>query len=311
MGHPFAHPLRTLLLVLLVLGGIFLPVTPSAYAADSAIPEPPETGNILDEADVLTPEEEKSLNDKIDSYESSTDGIQVKVYLFARATPSINGYSQKVYEVWAASEKSPQEVIILAEVSKGLAEIKFGPNVPLTNNESADILISNFFPQIKEKKKYSAGLENTVDAVHQTIAKNKASQVEQHRIAREYNQKVRSAYWVGGFLVIYLAVTGFFALRRRQRSFRYADAQIYDALQKRPGLHVDDTTRKDYRRYRLRHQQIPGGGKEIYNVRLKAKAKENRKVYTFYAEDFLEWLPLYRAHPELYRGKTYTPEGRF
>ncbi|WP_346843442.1 TPM domain-containing protein [uncultured Rothia sp.] len=302
-----------LILVLFLVMGAFLSHLSFARAAESPtsadIPSAPKEGYIRDDVDFLTPADEQDINAVIDAANKNTDGVRVMVYIFSSSEVSnIADYAGEVSKAWNLGGEEGNGALLAVNVRNGDMRIYRGRNATLDNASTNEILQYVLLPKLSEGD-FKSGIGDAVKSIYQKAGQ--AEKVQQEEKNQAYARQLHGMWWVLGALSLYLIGVATYRIRRRQKFYRYADAQIYDAVSKDPQLEVSDETRRAYRKYRAFYNHKPDEGILPYNSRLKSKTAESHEEYTQYADNFEEWLPLYRANPDLYTGEGNNPDGRF
>ncbi len=165
----------------------------SALLSAQDIPKP--MGYVSDFAEVLSPETEKSLNGKIQSYKDTT-GIEVAVV----TVPSLQGYeidqfTIKLAQNWGVGQKEKDNgvVFLLAPKEREVRiEVGYGLEGDLTDGRSGQILDQVAVPYFK-KEDWSGGINATVDELLSYLGQQtyQARLAEKEQIRQTQLQKQR------------------------------------------------------------------------------------------------------------------------
>ncbi|MDL2363449.1 MAG: TPM domain-containing protein [Patescibacteria group bacterium] len=156
--------MKFLRLSLLLVAFLSLQVAP---AAALAVPPPPQTVPILDQAEVLTPDQEQALGQKIITEQKQT-GNQVGVLTI----PSLQGdvleeYSLKVAREWGIGSKDRNSGVLLlvAVQDRQLRiEVGYGLEGALPDIRASQIINDRIKPSFRAGD-YNAGINNGVDGI--------------------------------------------------------------------------------------------------------------------------------------------------
>lgn len=313
--HPFA--LFALVFALLVSGLSGAAASPDEQdlseggAGNAVIPDYPATGHVLDSADALTSAEEKTINQQIDSLKSQTSsGLNIDVYFYSNSFVDSQTFTDQVADSWYAdgAHGGESSILIAINMASGEGYINADVQTGISDDQKVDIMVNRMIPYYIRGENLK-GTQVGIEQIYKIAMK-----VEADRQAAAVHDQIKRAWLIlliVGAVLVYLGVVGYFVLRRRRARYRFADAQIYDALSANPRLNVSDEMRKAYRSYRAYYHHDPAVGQIAYNARLRTKSMEDEQPYTFYVPNFEQWLPLYQERPELYAGKGRNPDGRF
>lgn len=194
----------------------------------AAIPDSPQS-YVLDAAGVLSGDEERKLNDRLEKYDRKT-GNQIAV-LLVRTTgkESIEKYSYKVASKWGIGQKDRNNgvlVTIATEDRKDRIEVGKGLEGDVTDSRSGRILRSNDVTTAFRDGRWYDGADYIVSHVQECISTKGKSTERIHSsneimsgytiamgalgFAGEYlKKKKKIIYWIGAAVVDYFAYTRF------------------------------------------------------------------------------------------------------
>lgn len=132
-----------------------------------ALSIPPLTGRIVDQADMLTPEQEASLNQKLADVEQKTS-VQIVILTI----PSLEGepiedYSIRVGDQWKIGQKKLDNgaIILVSKADKKVRiEVGYGLEPVITDGIAGTIIRNEIAPHFRENDFYG-GLSSAVDAI--------------------------------------------------------------------------------------------------------------------------------------------------
>lgn len=265
------------------------------------VPAPPSSGNILDNADILSDSEEQNLNRLIERENGETDSARIAIFTYKEDRGDVKDYAAEVGNTWNAGDRSENGVLIAVDMDSREMYIAVADGSPISDDDAAVIAEEDIQPQFKNDN-FNQGLTTATESLYATAQGNKPVAIAESQ--RHENLVGIIVFSIAGLLLA--AVALWFGLDRRKWN-RIADREIEEALAKDPSLEVNDEMRKAYRSYRRNHRKAPAEGTEKYNEKLREKAAEEDDNYTLYAENYASWLPLYAIAPSLYTGTGSTP----
>lgn len=298
MSMGFRKSLATIGLIAAVLVGAGCS---SSEPVTHEVPAPPVSGNIVDDADLLSAHEEAEINRLIEGSNAETDAARVAVYTYDENRGRVKDYAQAIGNSWGVGDAGRDNGVLIAvdmdsrEVAIATAD---GVRENLTDSRAQAIIDDTLAPQLRDQQ-YAAGITDAVRDVYS------AAQTEP---PAENNTGNYIAAGVLGFAgLALLAIFAVYLRMRRQNreaAFTQADQEIERALAEDPTLKVDEQTREAYRKYRSAYPQEPVGGAADYNKKVEEDEAlgDHRNQYTRYTDHFAIWLPLYAASPSLYSG---------
>ncbi len=237
----------------------------------TGVPQPPAQGNVLDLADILTANEEQSLDALIEERNSRTESARVAVLTVENASGSIDDYAREVATAWGVGDDGADNgVLIVADTGERELRIETADGVreDFSDDEAEDVVGDVLEPAFADEA-YADGLIRAVEQIY-VYARGQAP------VAEPFDWGLLAGV-LGGVAVV---VGGIFwwvaAVSRRRR--READEEIRAAEESDPDLRLTEEQREAYRKYRYSRR-----GDDAVN---------NPAV----------WLPLYVANPVLYSG---------
>lgn len=274
---------------LLLLGG-------AAAAPAVSVPPRPEGGAVQDRAEILDPDQEHELNQRITRHNHDNDHARVAV-LTVKDTQgeSIEDFSRAVATEWGVGEKGKDNgVLVVADMGrrKLRIEVANGVREMLSDSEAKNIMEDDLSPGFKDGD-YAGALDSTVDAIYEQATPEAAA-------AREQKGKTVAGVVIG--LVGVAAVVGVFGLvawsRQEQKRRAQVDREIEQYQREHPDQEITDKVRKAYYRYRSTHRKGPPSKPE------KIKDENGEEHLAPYAPSFHVWLPLYMMYPAIYSGQS-------
>jgi uncharacterized protein len=211
--------IRRLILLLALAGALFA----SPLAAQPQFPE--LTGRVVDNADLLSPEEEAALTAKLEALET-----QSQRQLVVATVPDLQGYDISDYgyqlgRAWGLGDKERNDgalLLVAPNDRKVRIEVGYGLEGYLTDALSALIIQNQILPRFRDGD-FPGGIEAGTDAI---IAQLQLPPEEAAKIAAEAGKARESD---GGFpigVLIWLAFMFFFFVlpilssRGRRRKYR-------------------------------------------------------------------------------------------
>lgn len=136
--------------------------------AASAAPTFPElTGRVVDEAGLLTPDQELSLSKLSKSIEDNSTAQVVVVTLKSLEGYDIADYGYQLGRYWKIGQKDKNNgllIIIAPHDHKVRIEVGYGLEGEITDAQANDLILTTMVPRFKQKDVYG-GIKDTVDAV--------------------------------------------------------------------------------------------------------------------------------------------------
>ncbi|MDO4821450.1 MAG: TPM domain-containing protein [Rothia sp. (in: high G+C Gram-positive bacteria)] len=288
---------RFLTLPALAAAGVltFAPLTfASAQAAE--LPAAPASGNIRDDANLLTDTEEDSLNDLIDQKNRGTDRARFAIYTTNQSPTDLPAYATDLGNAWGVGDQGKDNGAVLVIDMEGretFIAVADGAGDYISDSEAETIANDVLGPYLTDGN-YAAGLEATIDEVY-TAAETESADSN-------------LVLWgVLGTLGTVAAIIVGWVFRDYRKVKRDAEDEMRRAKEENPGLSIPDDMRRDYIKYRYANRTAPVDPDQR-EAELAEQEAENKDTYTRYVPTFSTWLPLYATMPHLYSGSNHVPE---
>lgn len=238
--------------------------------ADS-VPVAPVDGNVLDEADVLSSEEEGQVNAAIDAGNDRSDNARVAVLMVEGIDGGIEDFAQAVATDWAVGDEGADNgVLIVADTAEREIRIETAEGVRerFSDDDAEDVIDDVLGPAFADGD-LSAGLTEAVRRIY-LYADGQAPEEEPFDWAL--------FTWVAAPITVVVGAVIWWGVAHARRLRREADEEIRAAEAADPSLRLTQEQRAAYRSYRSSHR----GDDAVSNPGV--------------------WLPLFIANPSLYSG---------
>lgn len=290
-------PCRLVALPALAAAGVltFAPLTMAAAEAAN-LPTAPASGNIRDDANLLTDAQENSLNDLIDQKNRGTDRARFAIYTTDQSPGDLPAYATDLGNAWGVGDQGKDNGAVLVIDMEGretFIAVADGAGDYISDSEAETIANDVLGPYLTEGN-YAAGLEATIDEVY-TAAETESA--DSNLIL----------WGVLGTLGTVAAIIVGWVIRDYRKVKRDAEDEMRRAKDKNPGLSIPDDMRRDYIKYRYANRTAPADPDQR-EAELAEYEAETKETYTRYAPTFNTWLPLYATMPHLYSGSNHVPE---
>jgi uncharacterized protein len=184
---------------------------------------PALTGRVVDAANVIPPDEEARLTDKLAALETQTHRQLVVATIASLEDYDINDYANRLFRTWQLGDKARNDGVLLLVAPKEhklRIEVGYGLEGVLTDGLSSLVINQTIVPRFKAGD-MAGGIEAGADAIIQQL---KLPDAEAQKLAADANaepeQSVGGAWpvliWIGLFL--FLTIMPRFA--RRQKAYR-------------------------------------------------------------------------------------------
>lgn len=257
-------------------GGILM--TPSAALALD-VPAPPEQGNVVDGADLLSDAEEREVNARIDEGNRSTDGARVAVLTVESLEgEDLEDYARRVATEWGVGDAGRDNGVLVLH-TEGDREVRLevadGARAHVSDGDAQDV-VDTMTDRFGDDE-FAAGYTEGIDAVYELARGGEP-------FAWEPWQKVVA--WVAGILGgVGALLAGWLGVRSYRRFAAQEEKEkeltqqlIRDARREDPSLaEPTDEEFEAFHRYRKEHgtEPLPNGVPFAYAA----------------------WIPLYAANP--------------
>ncbi|WP_312821265.1 TPM domain-containing protein, partial [Brevundimonas sp.] len=159
--------MKRALALLFVLGLWLATALPMTATAQSGIPFPALTGRVVDQADILTPDQERALSDKLAALETRTTDQLVVVTVASLNDYDISEYGYQLGRAWGIGQKEANNgalLIVAPNDRKVRIEVGYGLEGVLTDAYSSIVIRNDILPSFREGNFYG-GIDKGVDAL--------------------------------------------------------------------------------------------------------------------------------------------------
>ncbi|WP_237207434.1 TPM domain-containing protein [Rothia nasimurium] len=290
-------PRRLAALPALAAAGVLALAPLTMTAAEAAdLPAAPASGNIRDDANLLTDAEENTLNDLIDQKNRGTDRARFVIYTTDQSPGDLPDYATDLGNAWGVGDQGKDNGAVLVIDMEGretFIAVADGAGDYISDSEAETIANDVLGPYLTDGN-YAAGLETTIDEIYAAAETESADS--------------NLILWgVLGTLGAVAAIIVGWVFRDYRKVKRDAEDEMRRAKEENPGLSIPDDMRRDYIKYRYANRTAPADPDQR-EAELAEQEAENKDTYTRYAPTFSTWLPLYATMPHLYSGSNHVPE---
>lgn len=290
-------PRRLAALPALAAAGVLTLAPLTMVAAEAAdLPAAPASGNIRDDANLLTDAEENTLNDLIDQKNRGTDRARFAIYTTDQSPGDLPDYATDLGNAWGVGDQGKDNGAVLVIDMEGretFIAVADGAGDYISDSEAETIANDVLGPYLTEGN-YAAGLEATINDIY-TAAETESA--DSNLIL----------WGVLGTLGTVATIIVGWVIRDYRKVKRDAEDEMRRAKDENPGLSIPDDMRRDYIKYRYANRTAPVDPDQR-EAELAEQEAENKETYTRYAPTFSTWLPLYVTMPHLYSGSNHVPE---
>lgn len=279
-------------------------------ASTSSVPARPTSGNILDEADVLTPAQEEALNKELDQYQQEYAPIKIAVLIYKEDRGRSLDYATRVGNEWGVGKDSNDGVMVTIDTAtqNSAVAVSDGAGKYVNDDEAQEIVDQKLQPNIKQGK-YSEALDQSFAALKSDTKTTNLS-AEYKRTNDMMGVIVMSCV---GLVAVFLAWRIGCILYDKAYKDRVAPGTFDAALneirtyESTHGETIPRDTCESYLNYRLAHRFTERKGADTYRAAVEAAEAGSNQKYTHYVTSFEEWYPLYQKRPSLYMGTLILP----
>lgn len=158
-----------------------------------AAPTFPElTGRVVDQAGLLTPDQERSLTELSKSIEDNSTVQVVVVTLKSLEGYDIADYGYQLGRYWKIGQKGKDNgllIIIAPHDHKVRIEVGYGLEGEMTDAQANDLILSKMVPRFKQKDVYG-GIKDVMDGIKDILAHEYT--VEDQKKSEHHNR----FYWI-------------------------------------------------------------------------------------------------------------------
>ena len=292
----YRSPLRGVFALMALWALLFLPVS-AAHAFN--VPPRPESGAVLDQADILSTSEEQEINNRIGRGNEDNDHVRVAVLTVDGVDGDFENFTRQTATQWGVGEAGKDNGVLIA-ADMGDRELRIevadGAREVLSDERAEDIMEDILEPGFRDED-YARAFTETVDTVYQRANPEAAAQDAEDR-ERSGNVVITVILGIAG-LVVAVVVGSIVWWSRDQKKVRSrADQEIERYQREHPGQEISEDVRKAYYQYRSNHRKPPKDGKKPP----RAKDQDGVEREVQYASSFQSWLPLYLMYPAIYSG---------
>lgn len=139
-----------------------------------AAPTFPElSGRVVDQAELLTPNQEQSLSELSKTIEDNSTAQVVVVTLKSLEGYDISDYGYQLGRYWKIGQKGKDNgllIIIAPHDHKVRIEVGYGLEGEITDAQANDLILTKMVPRFKQKDVYG-GIKNTMEEIKEIISK--------------------------------------------------------------------------------------------------------------------------------------------
>lgn len=179
-----------------------------------AAPTFPElTGRVVDQAGLLTPDQERSLSELSKSIEDNSTAQVVVVTLKSLEGYDIADYGYQLGRYWKIGQKGKDNgllIIIAPNEHKVRIEVGYGLEGEITDAQANDLILSKMVPRFKQKDVYG-GIKDTVDAIKDIL-------VQLNEVGNAKIKEKKSSHTTVFYITMFVIVPLFFLWLEHSKS---------------------------------------------------------------------------------------------
>lgn len=144
----------------------------SVQAVGQSLSFPELTGRVVDQADLLSPEQEASLTAQLETHEVSTSNQVVVVTIPSLEGQPISDYGYQLGRHWGIGQRDKNNgvlLIVAVDDRKMRIEVGYGLEAALSDGVASDIIQHHITPAFKAND-YPQGIQEGVNHILQAIA---------------------------------------------------------------------------------------------------------------------------------------------
>jgi len=293
--------------VVLALFALLAAVSLVVWSADAAraaqVPPRPDSGAVLDQADILSDADEQRLNDQIGRLNGENDHVRVAILTVDGVDGDFEDFTRQTATEWGVGDAGKNNgVLIAADMDERELRIEVADGArQVLSDDTAEVIMEDHLEPGFRDEQYAQAFTRTVDAVYGQANPESAAQAAADR-ERKGNIVTAVLLGIAG-LVVAVVLGSLVWWRRDQKKIReQADREIARYQREHPDEEISDKVRKRYYTYRSNHRKPPKEGKE----QPKAKDQDGVERDVQYASTFQSWLPLYIMYPAIYSGTNHS-----
>jgi len=293
--------------VVLALFALLAAVSLVVWSADAAraaqVPPRPDSGAVLDQADILSDADEQRLNDQIGRLNGENDHVRVAILTVDGVDGDFEDFTRQTATEWGVGDAGKNNgVLIAADMDERELRIEVADGArQVLSDDTAEVIMEDHLEPGFRDEQYAQAFTRTVDAVYGQANPESAAQAAADR-ERKGNIVTAVLLGIAG-LVVAVVLGSLVWWRRDQKKIReQADREIARYQREHPDEEISDKVRKRYYTYRSNHRKPPREGKK----QPKAKDQDGVERDVQYAPTFQSWLPLYIMYPAIYSGTNHS-----
>lgn len=301
--RPGRVPHRVVLALIALLGAVSLVVWFADAARAAQVPPRPDSGAVLDQADILSDADEQRLNDQIGRLNGENDHVHVAILTVDGVDGDFEDFTRQTATEWGVGDAGKNNgVLIAADMDERELRIEVADGArQVLSDDTAEVIMEDHLEPGFRDEQYAQAFTRTVDAVYGQANPESATQAAADR-ERKGNIVTAVLLGIAG-LVVAVVLGSIVWWRRDQKKIReQADREIARYQREHPDEEISDKVRKRYYTYRSNHRKPPKEGKE----QPKAKDQDGVERDVQYASTFQSWLPLYIMYPAIYSGTNHS-----
>lgn len=286
-----------------LLAAVSLVVWPADAARAAQVPPRPDSGAVLDQADILSDADEQRLNDQIGRLNGENDHVRVAILTVDGVDGDFEDFTRQTATEWGVGDAGKNNgVLIAADMDERELRIEVADGArQVLSDDTAEVIMEDHLEPGFRDEQYAQAFTRTVDAVYEQANPESAAQAAAER-ERKGNIVTAVLLGIAG-LVVAVVLGSIVWWRRDQRKIReQADREIERYQREHPDEEISDKVRKRYYTYRSNHRKPPKEGKK----QPKAKDQDGVERDVQYAPTFQSWLPLYIMYPAIYSGTNHS-----
>lgn len=278
-----------------------------AWSADAAraaqVPPRPDSGAVLDQADILSDADEQRLNERIGRGNEQNEYIRAAVLTVDGVDGDFEDFTRQTAQEWGVGEAGRNNgVLIVADMDERelRIEVADGAREVLSDATAEDIMEDQLEPGFRDEE-YAQAFLATLDSVY-----DQANPEAEAQAAADRERTGNIVKWVllgiAG-LIVAVVIAFFLWWSKDQKKIReQADQEIERYQREHPDEEISDEVRKRYYTYRSNHRKPPKDSKKPP----KAKDQDGVERDVQHASTFQSWLPLYVMYPAIYSGTNHS-----
>lgn len=278
-----------------------------AWSADAAraaqVPPRPDSGAVLDQADILSDTDEQRINERIGRGNEQNEFIRAAVLTVNGVDGDFEDFTRQTAREWGVGEAGRNNgVLIVADMDERelRIEVADGAREVLSDATAEDIMEDQLEPGFRDEE-YAQAFTATLDSVYDQSNPEAAAQAAADR-ERTGNIVMWVLLGIAGLVVAVVAGSIVWWSKDQKKVREQADREIERYQREHPDEEISDEVRKRYYKYRSNHRKPPKDSKKPP----KAKDQDGVERDVQYASTFQSWLPLYVMYPAIYSGTNHS-----